>query len=251
MICKVYRLGNVEYQEAWDLQNRLAREIAAGEHPPALLLLEHDPVYTFGRQGKKENLLWDENELAQRGIHLHWSDRGGDVTFHGPGQLVGYPLLPLGKGEISIEPESSTARLPKMDYVGYLRNLETVLIKTLAEMGIAAGQIKGQTGVWVQPNVISRCTKCPPGLYQSPAKIASIGVKVDAKGISRHGFALNVSPDMSYWEGIIACGLENQNKISLEYLLDTPPTMEQTGDMLIKAFAQLFGYHMEPASICL
>ena len=78
MICKVYRLGNIEYQEAWDQQNRLALEIAAGEHPPALLLLEHDPVYTFGRQGQKENLLWDENELAQRGIRLHWSDSDWD-----------------------------------------------------------------------------------------------------------------------------------------------------------------------------
>src|SRR5688500_1527966 len=96
MIVQVLDLGLVEYEAAWDLQNQYAREIAEGNRPPTLLLLEHPHVYTFGRRGKQENLLWGETQLKQKGIATHWVDRGGDVTYHGPGQLVGYPLLPLG-----------------------------------------------------------------------------------------------------------------------------------------------------------
>ena len=179
---------------------------------------------------------------------MQWSDRGGDVTYHGPGQLVGYPLLPLAKGEIEIDPGSGTARLPKMDYVGYLRKLENMLIQTLFKYAIGGGQIKGQTGVWVQGDVPSRCVHCPPNIFNSPAKIASIGVKVDAKGISRHGFALNVSVDMSFWEGILACGLDNQNKASMDYFFDPPPSIEEVSDVLIKAFGRVFSYEMQKST---
>lgn len=243
--CKVYRLGLTEYKKAWNLQNQLAAQIAVGEHPPALILLEHSHVYTFGRQGKEENLLWDEDELKQRGIDLHWVDRGGDVTYHGPGQLVGYPLLPLTEGEIEVDEESGTARLPQGDFVGYLRKLEKVMIKTLFEFGIGGGQIAGQTGVWLQGDVPSRCVNCPPDLLKTPAKIASIGVKVDARGISRHGFALNIDPDMTYWEGILACGLENQNKAKMAYFTDPVPTMDDVVDVLIKMFEGEFGFETE------
>jgi lipoate-protein ligase B len=156
---------------------------------------------------------------------------------------VGYPLLPLG--EVKPDPANGNPRIPQVDYIAYLRNLEAVLIKALAELGIPAGQVAGQTGVWVQPDVASRCIHCPPALLQAPSKIASIGVKVDAKGVSRHGFALNVMPDMSYWQGIIACGLENQNQISLEYLFNEEPDMARVVQEVTRAFGQVFGYEMQ------
>ncbi len=243
--CQVYRLGVVEYQKAWHLQNQLAEQIAAGEQPPTLLLLEHSLVYTFGRRGQAEHLLWEQAKLQAEQVDVHWVDRGGDVTYHGPGQLVGYPLLPLG--EPQPDPQNGNPRLPQVDYIAYLRNLESVLIKALAELGVPAGQIAGQTGVWVQPDVASRCIHCPPALHHAPSKVASIGVKVDAKGVSRHGFALNVAPDMSYWQGIIACGLENQNQISLEYLLDPAPGMERAIGAVVESFGKVFGYQMQVA----
>lgn len=242
-ICQVYRLGLVEYQKAWNLQNQLAEQIARREHPPTLLLLEHPHVYTFGRRGQAENLLWEQARLQEQQVDVHWVDRGGDVTYHGPGQLVGYPLLQLG--DVTADPASGNPRIPKVDYIAYLRNLEKTLIKALAQLGIPSGQVEGQTGVWVQPDVASRCVHCPPHLLQAPSKIASIGVKVDAKGISRHGFALNVMPDMSYWQGIIACGLENQNQISLEYLLNDKPDMERVVEEVMAAFSQVFGYELQ------
>lgn len=238
--CQVIRLGVTEYQKAWQLQNHLAEQIAAGQQPPTLLLLEHSHVYTFGSRGQAENLLWEQAKLQEQHVDVHWVDRGGDVTYHGPGQLVGYPLLPLGI--VTIDEASGKTRISQGDYIAYLRNLEAVLIQALACLGIPAGQIKGQTGVWVQPDVASRCLHCPPELKQAPSKIASIGVKVDARGISRHGFALNVNPDMSYWKGIIACGLENQNQISLDYLLDPAPGMERVIEEVMKAFGATFGY---------
>src|SRR3990170_4447403 len=142
MICQVYRLGVIEYQKAWNLQNQLAEEIAAGRQPPTLLLLEHSHVYTFGRRGQAEHLLWEQAKLQDQQIDVHWVDRGGDVTYHGPGQLVGYPLLPLG--EVRLDAQNGKARLPQIDYIAYLRNLEKVLINALAELGLPAGQVEGQ-----------------------------------------------------------------------------------------------------------
>ena len=118
-ICEVHTFGLIEYQEAWDLQDQFAAEIAAGERPPTLLLLEHPHTYTFGRRGDAANLVWGENELRQRGISVHWVDRGGDVTYHGPGQLVGYPLLPLGRpSPLTPLPGGEGNRIPRADYVG-------------------------------------------------------------------------------------------------------------------------------------
>lgn len=238
--CIVYDLGNIDFQSAWDIQNNIAADVAEGTHSPALLLLQHTHTYTFGQQGNLKNLLWNENLIKEKGIELHWIDRGGDVTYHGPGQLVGYPILKLMKGEIKIDEETKQVVFPPRNYVGYLRNLESVIIQTLAEFGIVAGQIRKKTGVWVQPSVLSRCRNCPPHLKQAPAKIASIGVRVDAKGISRHGFALNVDPDMSFWEGIIACGLENQSQVSLANLMDSPPSMEEVIEKLLTSFSKVF-----------
>jgi lipoyl(octanoyl) transferase len=234
----VENLGLIDYERAWKLQDFYAAEIAAGTRPATLLLLEHPHVYTFGRRGQAENLLWNETQLKEKGIATHWVDRGGDVTYHGPGQLVGYPLLPLGKVD-------AEQKIPQADYVGYVRKLEKMLIIALAHLGLVAGQQTGMTGVWVQADVWSRCPRCKPEDRQKPAKIAAIGVKVDAHGVSRHGFALNVNPDMSYWNGIIACGLADYPVVSLADLLDPVPTMEKVKQEVVSAFGEVFGYEVE------
>jgi lipoate-protein ligase B len=239
MNCEVWKLGTVAYEAAWDLQKRLARSVAAGERGPILLLLEHPHTYTFGRRGNPDNLLWDEAERARRDVSVHWVDRGGDVTYHGPGQLVGYPILPLAPGGV----HAQSGRIPQADYVGYVRKLEKVLIRTIADLGLATGQIQGLTGVWVQPDVASRCRHCPPEAKKRPSKIAAIGVKVDARGVSQHGFALNVESDPDYWEGIVGCGLE-EPVVNLNDLIWEPVELEHVTERLITAFGQVFGYEM-------
>lgn len=231
----VYMLDRVEYAAASELQDALAAEIGARRQPDSFLLLEHPHVYTFGRRGDAQNMLWTPDDLARKGIAIHWTDRGGDVTYHGPGQLIGYPLIDLGAVR-------QDGRLPQADYVGYIRNLEKVIIKALAELGVVSGQVPDLTGVWVQPDVASRCRHCPPAARRHPSKIASIGVKVDARGVSRHGFAINVDPDMSYWEGIIACGIAEYPAISLVQLLDPAPSKDEVTAAVIEAFREVFGY---------
>lgn len=240
MVFDVLDLGLIEYDRAWKLQDEYAREIAEGKRQPTLLLLEHPHVYTFGRRGKQENLLWGESQLKEKGIDIHWVDRGGDVTYHGPGQLVGYPLIPLTPLPLSQGAgDKGEGRIPQADYVGYVRKLEQTLIVALARLGLAAGQRTGLTGVWIQADVHSRCPRCKPEDRQKPAKIAAIGVKVDARGISRHGFALNVNPDMDYWEGIIACGLQDEPVVSLADLFPEPPSMERVKHEVIAAFGEV------------
>jgi lipoyl(octanoyl) transferase len=224
-ICEVRCLGLVPYQQAWELQTRLADKIAAGELPPHLLLLEHPHTYTFGRRGQATNLLWGEAELEQRGVKVFWVDRGGDVTYHGPGQLVGYPLIPLNSTGMLSPPGADSAILPQADYIGYLRKLELVLILALRQFGVEAGRIQNLTGVWVKG-----------------AKIAAIGVKVDAHGITHHGFALNVNPDMTFWNGIIGCGLAGYSVTSLANLATKPPAMQQVIRAVITAFEDVFQY---------
>ncbi|HAV78037.1 MAG TPA: lipoyl(octanoyl) transferase LipB [Anaerolineae bacterium] len=226
-------LGLIEYESAWKLQDRYAAEIAEGKRPATLLLLEHPHVYTFGRSGRQDNLLWSEAQLKEKDIAVHWVDRGGDVTYHGPGQLVGYPLFPLGE-------VNSNDRIPRADYVGYIRKLEKALIASLARFGLVTGQRKGMTGVWIQANVHSRCPRCSPEDRKKPAKIAAIGVKVDARGVSRHGFALNVNPDMEYWDGIVACGLQDEPIVSLADLFLESPSMEKVKHEVALTFKEIF-----------
>lgn len=242
--CYIYQLGLVPYEQAWDLQNRLAAEIASGAQPATLLLLEHPHTYTFGRSGHSENLLWDESELVRRSIHLHWVDRGGDITYHGPGQLVGYPLLQLSTEGLQINPNNGSGRLPQADYVGYLRKLEKMLIKVLAKFGVVGYQVPGLTGVWLQPDDPFSPTNPAKDLRKPLAKIAAIGVKIDVKGVSRHGFALNVNPDMSYWDGIIGCGLKDSQVTSLEEVLQPAPSMQQVREAAMDAFGEIFEFNM-------
>jgi lipoyl(octanoyl) transferase len=251
--CEVLKLGIVDYQAAWDLQNRIADEIARGDRPATLLLLEHPHTYTFGRRGQAGNLLWDPSELFNRGIEVHWTDRGGDVTYHGPGQLVGYPLLPLGRpahrginmpfGQNKRTTDTYN-RIPKADYVGYIRRLEQVLIKVVAEFGVEAKQVGGLTGVWFDGAQRSEgeVSNHPTSIQ----KLASIGIKVDARGISRHGFALNVNPDMGYWEGIIGCGLPYP-EVSLAGLLNHVPDMEAVMNAVVDSFGNLFEFEISDA----
>jgi lipoyl(octanoyl) transferase len=214
MNVKVYQPGIVEYRQAVDQQIHLAAAVADGSHPPTLLLLEHPHVYTLGRQSDRKDLLWDKDTLDRRGIQIEDSDRGGKITYHGPGQLVGYPILPLG----------DTGTLE------YLRKLEATLIQTLAGFGITGERVSGQTGVWVPD----------PEQSLPPAKIASIGVRMDANRVTRHGFALNVAPEMDLWKGIVACGLENQRQTSFASLLPNPPGISAVIDLVLKAFAAEF-----------
>ena len=240
-ICEVRRLGLVPYAEAWELQKDLAAKRAADEILDTLLLLEHPHTYTLGRSGRAENLLLDEAQLIARRIEVHWVDRGGDITYHGPGQLVGYPILKLGRPQFAED-----GQLLRADYVGHVRRIEETLIRVLARFGLVAGQVPGLTGVWIQPDVASRCPHCPPAARLAPSKIAAIGVKVDARGVSQHGFALNVNPDMSYWDGIVGCGLPDHASISMADLLgdallsDGRRTMGVVMDEVVKQFGKVF-----------
>ena len=237
LICEVHHLGLIPYQDAWELQDRFAAEIAAGDRQPTLLLLEHPHTYTFGRRGDAANLLWDPAELARRGVTVHWVDRGGDVTYHGPGQLVGYPLIPLGS------PVSQ-----KVDYVGYLRKLEQMLMRVLEKFGVEGKQVDGLTGVWVMRDSILEISEA---IQQSTLsnqqskilKVAAIGIKVDALGITRHGFALNVDPDMEYWDGILGCGLDHP-EISLAQLLDPVPAFNDVIIEVINEFGKTLDFDM-------
>lgn len=176
-------LGRVGYLDGWRLQEAVASRLAAGG-PERLLLLEHEPVYTIGRRGTLEHLTASSSELRAAGASVYRVDRGGDITYHGPGQLVGYPILCLGDAP---------------DVVAYVRALEDGLRATLADFGIASRAIDGKTGVWVE--LPDRRDARPRQI----GKIAAIGVRV-TRGVTRHGFALNVAPDLAAFERMIPCG---------------------------------------------
>lgn len=242
-VCQVFWLGLAPYEQAWELQGKLAAEIAAGQRPATLLLLEHPHTYTFGRSGQAKNLLWNEAELARRGIAVHWVDRGGDVTYHGPGQLVGYPLLPLAPGGLRAEKGNGSPRLPQADYVGYVRKLEASLIEALRRFGVRGEQIPGLTGVWLRKSQDKQAEDADLHL-QPVQKIAAIGVKVDVNGISRHGFALNINPDMAYWQGIIGCGLDDYSVTSLADWVSPVPALQEVRKAVTAALGEVLGYEM-------
>ncbi len=216
-ICEVWPLGYVAYQEALDLQQQLVEARSHHEAPDRLLLLEHPHTYTLGTSAHDENLLLSEDELAKRGIVVYRIDRGGDITYHGPGQLVGYPIIQL--------PRAGNLRA---DFVGYVRKLETVLIDTLADYGIQAKTIPGLTGVWVDT---------PAG----DAKIAAIGVKINVRAVTKHGFALNINTDLSYFDGIIPCGIQDKGVTSMAQLLGASVDAGGVAQRVIAHFGEVFG----------
>lgn len=214
-------LGQIDYDAAWDLQKEMvAARVEVAELADELLLLEHPPTYTLGRSGKLDHLLLDEGSLAAQGFTVRWVDRGGDITYHGPGQLVGYPILNLQR-------LFQLQGFDKPDFHRYLRNLEEMIIVALAGFGIQGWRYDGYTGVWVDR---------PDG----PRKIAAIGVRVNAKGISSHGFALNVNPDMSHFGHIVPCGISEHGVVSMAEILARPLTLIDLLQPITEAFAQVF-----------
>ncbi len=205
----VRRLGCIAYEEAWALQRELVPLIAAGNAPETLLLLEHPHTYTIGRGGGYDHLLASPEEMHARGAIVLESDRGGDITYHGPGQVVGYPLLNL--------------RRRGWDVHLYLRSLEEVIIRTLAGYGLQGEREAAYTGVWCRD-----------------AKVAAIGVKI-SRGVTMHGFALNVRPDLSYFEQIIPCGIHDREVTSLERLLGEAPPIDEVKRDLVRSFEAVFG----------
>jgi lipoyl(octanoyl) transferase len=215
------RPGVMDYEQAWALQRRLAQARAGGHIPDSLILLQHPHTYTLGRSGRVEHLLIGEAERREKGIRVYEVDRGGDVTYHGPGQLVGYPILYLGR-------PGANGHLPQVDYVAYLRRIEEVIIRALAAWGIVAERSPGYTGVWVQTE-------------DEPVKVAAIGVKVDGRGISQHGFALNVDPDLAYFDGIVPCGIHDRAVTSMARLLARPPALDDVATVVAQEFGAVFG----------
>lgn len=200
-------LGFAEYGRAWSLQRRLVEARARGSIPDVLIFVEHPHVLTMGRKAKEENVL-------SRSIPLHRIERGGDVTYHGPGQLVGYPIVKLDEEKIDIH--------------RYLRDLEEVLIRTLGKWGIKAERSSVQTGVWL-----------------GGKKIASIGIAVQ-RWVAFHGFALNVNTDLSYFDLIRPCGLDSNMMTSMEKALGYKVELAEVGDLVRSRFEDVFQVSLEP-----
>ena len=226
--------GVIDYKTAWDYQEKLLQENiavkAANRNDPAnaeqnqtqhyFILCEHNPVYTLGKSGDIKNVLMSETELSINNIDFFRTNRGGDITFHGPGQIVGYPILDLEKYYT--------------DLGKYLRNLEEIIILTLAEYGIEGSRSPGQTGVWLEPGVKGR-----------ERKICAIGVRC-SRWITMHGFALNVNTDLSYFNNIIPCGISDKQVTSLEKELGIKQDYKEVKEKVKNNFAKVFQAHLVP-----
>ena len=220
MILNVLHLGLVPYETALQLQRTLMELRKASRVENTLLLLEHPPVITLGRNAQLSNVLASPEFLAQRGVELFDIDRGGDVTFHGPGQLVAYPIFDLRGFE------------PKLGAVEFVRRLEEVLIRTCGDFGIATQRIKGLTGVWTY------------ALRNKPeAKIAALGVHI-SRGVTTHGFALNVSTDLNFFSLIVPCGITNKPVTSMERELQKKLTLEEVATAVSRNFGRVFHSQM-------
>lgn len=210
-VCHVIRLGRIAYQPALDLQLRIVERLKESETLDAvLLLLEHEAVVTLGRSADDANLRVPRDEFARRGIDVHESSRGGDVTYHGPGQIVGYPILRLaGK---------------RRDVHRYLRTLEQVVIAVLGRYGLEGERLEGLTGVWV-----------------GGAKAAAIGVAI-SRWVAYHGFALNVTTDLDAFRLIVPCGITDKPVTSMQNLLGRPLPLREVEDALIAEFTRAFDF---------
>ena len=227
MYMNLLSLGRVSYADGLALQQRVIAARKAGEIGDTLLLLEHPPVLTLGRNAKREHVLASDELLKAKGVELFEVNRGGDVTYHGPGQLVGYPIVDL-RGDL---PGKKGPHLGPVDFV---RLLEEVLIRTCGEYRVMAQRIAGRTGVWTLAN----------GSIPEK-KVAAIGVHV-SQGVTSHGFALNVSPDMRDFQWIVPCGIADREVTSLE--LESPvepaPTMEHVINITARNFGRVFQRQM-------
>jgi lipoyl(octanoyl) transferase len=210
-------LGRTPYREAWDLQAELVSALRDGQAPDTLLLLEHPHVFTMGKAAMPDHLLWDEKEQARRDVDVIWSDRGGEATYHGPGQLVGYPILDLSHFELSI---------PQ-----YLERLEQSLIDYLNDLGVDSEPGEpGMTGVWT-----------------GGEKVAAIGIKLN-RSIVSHGFALNLTTDLSYFDGIIPCGHADKRPTSVEAITGQRVETPAAARAYAEHFSLVFGADLEWSS---
>ena len=214
--CQVIALGVVEYRRAWQLQTDLVDAVHDGRRPNTLLLLEHPHVYTRGRLSRPEHVPLTARQLQEQGIDVVETDRGGQVTYHGPGQLVAYPIVNLREWGGPLK---------------YVRTLEQVIIRSLADFGIEAGVEPGLTGVWVDD-----------------AKIAAIGVKI-SRGVAHHGFAINVHPDLSKFAQIVPCGITDRQVTSMAQLLNNngqsnAPDMVEVRESVARRFGEGMGFTM-------
>jgi lipoyl(octanoyl) transferase len=214
-------LGLVEYGAAWELQRRIVAARKAGAVPDVVLLCEHPHVITLGRNGKLENLRAPDHVLRQMGVSFFETDRGGDITYHGPGQLVGYPILNLA--EI------------RRDVAWYLRSLEEAMIRATAELGIPSRRVNGRTGVWVDIDT-------PSG----EEKLAAIGVHL-SRWVTSHGFAYNVATDLRYFDLIVPCGIADKRATSLEKLLGRAVEMEEVSARVAAHLGELLFLDLRPA----
>ncbi|MBZ5538947.1 MAG: lipoyl(octanoyl) transferase LipB [Acidobacteriia bacterium] len=228
--CLIVELGRSGYAEAWALQKRVVAARKAGAIEDVLLLCEHPHVITLGRSGKREHLLASEELLRERGVELHPTDRGGDITYHGPGQIVGYPILNLG--------------VIRRDVVWYVRTLEEVMIRATAEMGLAARREAGKTGVWV---TTGKKEDLAPREEEPSEKLAAIGVHI-SRWVTSHGFAYNVAPDLRYFDLIVPCGIAGRKATSLEKLLGRSVERAEIAPRLVRHFGELFGLETQTAT---
>ncbi len=222
MFVHLLQLGRVSYAEGLRVQAELIAARKAGSIADTLVLLEHPPVLTLGRNARRDNILASDELLRAKGVEVHEVNRGGDVTYHGPGQLVGYPIVDL-RGDL---PGKKGPHLGPVDFV---RLLEDVLIRTARAFGVPAQRIAGRTGVWTLAG----------GSIQEK-KLAAIGVHV-SQGVTSHGFALNVTTDLRDFEWIVPCGIPDRVATSLELEVDDPPALEPTMENARNTAARMFG----------
>jgi lipoyl(octanoyl) transferase len=218
-VINVVYLGRVDYSTALELQQTIVHLIKEGRIGHTLLLLEHPPVITLGRNAGMANIIASRDFLSSQGIQLHETDRGGDVTFHGPGQLVGYPIFDL------------RAFTPRIGAVDFVRKMEEALIRTCGDLGVVTGRVPGLTGVWTEDH--------------PPAKIAAIGVHI-SRAVTSHGFALNVSTNLEYFKLIVPCGIADKPVTSLATELERAgagrrsPGLEQSAEIAARNFGRVF-----------
>ena len=246
VVISVLQLGTIDYAKGLALQHKLVELRKDGRIGDVLLLLEHTPVITLGRNAKQKNIVAPPELLAQRGVEVFECDRGGDVTFHGPGQLVGYPIFDL-RGLASADGKRKT-----MGAIEYVRNLEEVLIRTCADFGIATKRICGLTGVWTGDDHVGTAAPGCAGERQarqarhaSPqeGKIAALGVHI-SRGVTSHGFALNVNTDLSYFNLIIPCGIIAKPVTSMAKELGREVSMPSVAESVPRNFGVVFGSQM-------
>jgi len=242
LVIAVIQLGVVDYASGLRLQSELVGARKEGRIPDTLLLLEHKPVITLGRNAKENNVLLSRDVLAARGIELFETDRGGDVTFHGPGQLVGYPIFDLHGF-----PTSGTSTLKYLGAVDYVRRIEEVLIRTSLEYGIPTKRVKGLTGVWTdwQGDPGFQIKKLPnyENTKSGEAKIAAIGVHI-SRSVTSHGFALNVNTDLDYFKLIVPCGIADRPVTSLARELERAVDLSEVAQCVSRNFGRVFDRQM-------